>query len=596
MQRLSALAIALTIGFTAALGAGAQADDPAGGKPRVSVRVTPERAPPGDAVTIDGVTPLDGKNAMTLRVTKPDGKVVAFDVVPAPDGDYSASFTDTALAGDYTVAAASPSGQLSGSGRFAIEVMEPLDDIEEAEAELGEIAAAIQQVTNEVTTGIERLPDTAARDAVKAKWAATRPKLERAVRDLGNLDDVMMPLKNAAADPAAAPVLKPFAIVLRDWTKSARADRIRIVQQLQASKAGNSRCEAAEHIIEGMNFAAALANLLGGPVNAIKSVLVDFVASQGGALAAKLSERFKFPATEATKVATATAEAQTKGLFKGDRMAVALTARQALADSTFGMAFDFGSFVAQQWFEKYCERLAGSFTGTMHAEFFNLSSKPWWSYDIELEGRLELRYAKGDADAQSLTTKVNGEFIGQAIHFRMQEDSVRLGAPGLTTAAILYKRTAMPMPEILNLLTMRPTMPNGRPVEPKPIDVEGKVAATLVKPYTFFVPVEGEIVQGVLTLRRKPASVDYEAAARVVYVIISPLTPMMPNVTTLELPFKNGEFFLTRAMGDDALQLEVKKTPTALVVDQTVKREKGDGRANGTYRLTLKLCNPEGKC
>ena len=26
------------------------------------------------------------------------------------------------------------------------------------------------------------------------------------------------------------------------------------------------------------------------------------------------------------------------------------------------------------------------------------------------------------------------------------------------------------------------------------------------------------------------------------------------------------------------------------------KREKGNGRANGTYKLNLKLCNPEGKC
>lgn len=593
------VAMALVAELFAASPAGAQTDEPSGDKPRISVRVIPARATPGDAVTIDGIVPLDarpdGKQALDLIVTKPDGRAVALAIVPAPNGDYAASFADTALAGDYTVGARSPGGSVTGSGRFEIAVMEPLDEIEEAEKELGEIAAVIEKISADVTTEIEQLPDTAARDAVKAKWAETRPRLERAVRDLGDLDDVMTPLEDAAASARTAPALKPFAVVLRDWVPSARAERIRIFQQLEASKKANVRCEAAEHIIEGLNFAAALANLMGGPLNAIKSVVVDFVASQGGALAAKLSERFKFPATEATKIASATAEAQAKGLFQGDRMAVALTAKKALADGAFSMAFDFASFVAQQWFDQYCERLAGKFTGAMHAEFFTTEHDLWWKYDIEFDGRLELRYAKSDGDAGP-TTKVNGEFIGQAIHFRMEEDAARLAAAGLTAGSVLFKRSVLPQPEILNLLTLTPTMPNGRPVEPKPIEVEGKVAATLVKPYTFYVPVEGEIVNGSLTLRRKPATIDYEAASRTVYVVFSPLTPIVPLPTAFELPFKNGEFFLTRAMGDGALELEVKKTPKALVVDKAIKREKGNGRANGTYKLNLKLCNPEGKC
>jgi hypothetical protein len=61
--------------------------------------------------------------------------------------------------------------------------------------------------------------------------------------------------------------------------------------------------------------------------------------------------------------------------------------------------------------------------------------------------------------------------------------------------------------------------------EEKAIDVEGKAAATFLKPYTFFVPVEGEIVNNVLTLRMKACNQsDYTAAARVVYLFISPLT------------------------------------------------------------------------
>jgi hypothetical protein len=137
----------------------------------------------------------------------------------------------------------------------------------------------------------------------------------------------------------------------------------------------------------------------------------------------------------------------------------------------------------------------------------------------------------------------------------------------------------------------------GAPVgsEEKPIDVEGKAAATFVKPYTFFVPVEGEIVNNVLTLRVKPATSDYTAVARVVYVIVSPLS-LVPVATAFELPYKEAGFFFTRVSDGGPMRFQVVKQANALKVDGAAKNAKGNAIAKGRYDLSLQLCNPEGSC
>jgi hypothetical protein len=574
-----------------------RAQDEGSGTPVVSVRFTPANAiEPGMAVTIDGVAPLDGKGVVALRVTRPDGKSVPLEVTPSANGDYSISFSGTDAAGTYVVDATSPGGKLRGKGSFEVAVQEPLDDIEEAQQEADQLAQAIDGVIADLDTQLEKLPDAPERDEVKAKWAAAKPRMQRAVKELRDVRALTQPFTDAVkANPALKPALKPLGRELANWQTKSAPERARILKELAQSRQAGVTCEQLERVVEGFNFASALFNLAGGPVAAVKAVAFDYLASKGAALAGRLGAKYGFPANEAGKIALAVGDAELKGAWNLKKVLPQFAAKEAVKGNAMGLAFDLASFLAQRQFAKYCERLAGKFTGGMHAEFRAKDGQVWWAYTIQFEGRLDLRYAKGTTYGQAVVVK--GDFLGQATKFTLFEDALRIGWPGLTKGAILYKRAVLPQPELMNLLTGTAVNPDSTLKEEKPIEVEGKAAAVFVKPYSFFVPVEGEIVDGVLSLRRQPATRDYDAVARVVYVVVSPLAAMLgPQFTTFELPYKSGGFFIERAFGDSGIRAAVKKTPKGFVVDETFRYEKGNGTANGTYKLTLKLCNPEGSC
>lgn len=573
------------------------AQEESGGTPAVSVRITPAKAiEPGMAITIDGVAPLDAKGNVALRIVRPDGKVVELSTAASANGDYSVQFTGTDVAGTYAIDATSPGGRMHGKAAFEVAVQEPLDDIEDAHAEAQQLAQVIEGVIADLDTQLEKLPDAPERDEVKAKWAVAKPKMQQALKELRDVHALTRPFTDAIkANPALKPALKPLARELSNWQTKSAPERARILNELAQSRRAGVTCEQLERVVEGFNFASALFNLAGGPVAAVKAVAIDYLASKGAAMASRLGAKYGFPANEAGKIALAVGDAEIKGAWNLKAVPPQFAAKEALKSNAMGLAFDLASFLAQRQFAKYCERLAGKFTGGMNAEFRAKDGQIWWAYTIQFEGRLDLRYAKGTTYGQAVAVK--GDFLGQATKFTLVEDALRIGWPGLTQGAVLYKRAVLPQPELMNLLTGTPVNPDSSLKEEKPIEVEGKAAAVFVKPYSFFVPVEGEIVDGVLTLRRQPATRDYEAIARVVYVVVSPLSAMLgPQFTTFELPYKGGGFFIERAFGDSGIRTAVKKTPKGLVVDETFRHDKGNGSANGNYKLTLKLCNPEGSC
>lgn len=568
------------------------AADDSSSKGTVSVVVTPFTVQPNEKVTITGIAPLDAKGTVAISITPPDKKSpVELRAIPATNGDYSVNFLGTTQVGEYTINASSPGGRVKGQGKFTVTVMEPLTEIEDAIKEARRIETAIKEISADMDAQIPKLPDNPARDTLKAKWAALKPKLAQTSRDLGDIDALLSPLLNSAKNnPKLKPALLPIAKQLDDWTRSALPERERIVRQLAASRGKNVTCESLERVVEGFNFASALFNLLGGPANAIKSVYIDFVASQAASLGDNISKKFGFAAQQSTKIAASVTEAKAIGLLDKKTIFTPFAIKEAAQSNIAGMFSDLSSFLAGRAFAQYCERMAGDFQGVMHADFFALSNgKKWWSYDIYYKGRLDLRYAKTTTSDQAVA--VNGDFVGQAYKFTLWEDAIRVGWPDLTASAIMFKRALLPQPQI-NALSFGTLGMTG--IEEKAIDIEGKAAATFSKPYTFFVPVEGEIVNNVLTLRMKAATSDYTAAARVVYLIISPLS-IVPVAAAFELPYKEANFFFTRVSKGAPMRFPVIKQGNSLKVNGSLKNEQGSS-SKGRYDLQFKLCNPEGSC
>ncbi|KQW44828.1 MULTISPECIES: hypothetical protein [unclassified Roseateles] len=566
MRALAALCLA------AAAPIWAQGDAAPAGQVGISVRATPQQAAPGATFTLDGVVPLDGKGKLRLTITPPAGRPpTVLEVPPAANGDWRAQFGSTQVPGDYRVDATSPGGQLKGVGRFTVLETDFADDFEQAtgraRAEAQAAVKAVDGIVADVDAQIARLPDNPARDALKAKWAELKPKLQRVVRDLGDIDALVTPLKAAVAgEREAAPALAPATRALNDWTTRSRAERERILRQLSASRREGATCENLERVIEGFKWAMALSNLLDGFNGVMISAAKELVE---GALLRTLKPHMQ-------------------GKLAGYQRALEATAklRQESNGNLVGWLSEAVAWMGTQQFDKFCSRFSGRFDGLMHAEFFaRVGGEKWWSYDMQLRGQLELRYAKSPlGDGQSVA--VRGEFVGQAVRFTLAEDAIRVGWPKLTAGARLYKRALLPMPILPNIAP---------PEEGKPIEIDGKASAAMVQPYGFFVPVEGEIVDNVLTLRVQAATSDFDAKARVVYVIVSPLS-LVPVATAFELPYKDAGFFFLRAAGGQPMRFKVEKSAKALRIVGEVDEHKGAGVAKGRYQLKFNLCNPAGAC
>ncbi len=576
------LYLSLSCGLVLSAAMSVYAADESSSKGTVSVNIIPFTVQPSEMVTISGIAPLDAKGLVSVRVTPPNGKpAIELKATPAANGDYSLNFRGTTEVGSYVVNATSPGGRITGQGKFTVTIMEPLTEIEEAIKEAQKIEAVIKEISADMDVQIPKLPDSPARDTLKAKWAVLKPKLAQASHELADIKSLLSPLLEAAKqNPKLKPALLPIAKEFDDWTRTALPERERIVRELQLSRGKNVTCESLERVVEGFNFASALFNLIGGPLNAVKSVFIDFVADGTKKLGEKLADTFGFAVGESTKITAAVVEAKLLGKLEAKTVLTRVATKEALRSNVAGLLSDMASFLASQVFSKYCERFGGNFQGTMHADFFaTKSGKKWWSYAISYKGKLDLRYAKGATEGQAVA--VNGEFIGRATNFTLWEDAIRVGWPDLTAGALLYKRAVLPKPQLTNLLG----------IEDKVIDVEGKAAATFAKPYSFFVPVEGEIVKGVLTLRLKPATSDYTAAARVVYVIVSPLT-IVPVATAFELPYKEADFFFKRVSKGAPMQFKVVKQGEKMTINGSAKNEQGNSIANGKYDLKMQLCNP----
>ena len=581
--------LALALGMAApALAADEDASDAA-----ASVRITPKRPiEPGSAVSIEGIAPLDAKGAVAIRIQPPNGAaMVKLDVNPSSNGDYSARFTGTNAPGVYGVGVASPGGKSVGRGRFEVVVMEDVDVLEIAVAKALDEAEAIADVLDDIENDLEaqvpKLPDNPAKEELKTRLAEIKQELRVAkANHKAALLEVLEPIRQfAASDPALKPLLRLPAAALDDWTQRSADERQRIRNQLSASQRANVTCEQLERVIEGFKFAGALAKALYDPLSLITDPMKE--------LAKNVAQKVATPALQKLN----RAPEKMRGLLeklaeKKESLETAVgkayghaesrkKSQQSLLDKLAGAA----AWLAGKVFDRYCERFSGPFDGTMAAEFFaQQGGEKWWEYTMRLKGQLDLRYAKnGMAGA---ATAVNGEFTGQAVDFTLKEDAIRVGWPKLMASARLFKRAALPLPWIFG---------TPLPEDPRGVEIEGKAAAVLVKPYSFMVPVQGELVDDVLSLRFAAATNDFTAHARVVYVIVSPLS-LVPVATAFELPYKDAGFFFLRVSKGEAVKLKVKRGAKAMSVSETVSADKGNNVAKGRYSLKLDLCNPAGKC
>jgi hypothetical protein len=241
-----------------------------------------------------------------------------------------------------------------------------------------------------------------------------------------------------------------------------------------------------------------------------------------------------------------------------------------------GLAYDLAGYFVGGLFDQYCERFAGPFQGTFHVDFLNDEGEPWWRYDVQITGRLDLRYAKSAAGGP---IRMSGEFYGTGTRFTLWERNLQNLNKKLMAGAVTFKKYITP---------------TGAPF----LEFEGRYIGAF-GPLAFFVPVEGELLDSTLTLRIQEAKTDFHGVSALgIYVIASPRTMGYPVVLTTPFPYTGARSIIRKSLDGETspvvLRVRLDRAGKKMSIDSTAVRNRvqGDGFLYNT-KLTLRACNPE---
>jgi len=541
--------------------AGAQEDSSAALP--VTVKVAPAYAFSGMAFTVTGTSvPYGDAHTVAITVTriypapKPGSEVSATATMDNA-GTFTATINHPFEWGRYRVRVTAPDQKGADSAMLTLydtpevpdETAKALDSVVTASSKA--LAAAVDLVAALPASPAKlRYQDSLAAAQRRVKeWATQREALKAALTKMGSV-----PLRF----PAAAQNFQPMFAKVSEVANGAHAKSAEIESQLSRSAAAGVTCDRLDQAIEQLKLFSAGMNFVS---DGIKSVVKAFGIDYGAdAFRQKLTpaslqndSRYAFALNETFKF--------TSTIMLGP---------EAWPVAVVALAADLGAFAKGQEFEKYCEKIEGPMSGTMHAEYYR-DGHTWWSYDVAIGGKLILRYAKG---ASLSATHVTGEFVGTANHFAVTEDALAVLYPVTRKTSTMLRKLVVPPGQGYN-------------------EAEGKTFAG-TSPFGFIVPVEGDITGGdKLTLRFLAAQTDLSdaIAAHVVYVLIGPMI-LAPIVVKYDLPFQTAAFILGRAVEDKPAELAVTVTRNAMVIDHTFNRTRPGDNNKGIYMLKIRACNP----
>jgi hypothetical protein len=541
------------------------ADDDPGGQLNVTLAVEPQVGLASAMVKVSGKTVALGDNP-TVKISflvdsradhNDRARTVAATAKVDAKGDYTATVRMD-QPGVYVVKVTAPDGKGTGSSTFTL--LDPPDLRDELDASFDKLyAEGLEKLLGGLRSQIAGIPANPARlqaeeklDAIEKKmkeWPAESKKLKAAVE---KFQDV--PKKY----PETAPLFQPRLQRLADVVGKNKAEQALIDQELAKSRAASATCEKMEQVIEGLKVLSAALNFVQSEIQGVAQALgLDAEADQ---LAATLTPK-SLQGNPAVGFAIKESVKLTTNVMLGPI---------GWADAIVGLAVDCAGFIQEQNFAKYCEKIEGPMTATMHAAFTQGTST-WWTYDITLQGKLVLRYAKG-APAGS-AVHMNGEFVGSATKLGVWENAL----------AVLYPVTGKTS-TLLRKLVVPPGMPY--------FEGEGKTVGA-ASPTAFNVAVQGDLVGSKLTLTLGDARSDFSDAleAHVTYVLIGPMI-LAPIIVKYDLPFTKAHKLLFRAMNDGPIEIPVAVSTKSMTLAKNLTRKRPAEGNVVDYTLNIKACNP----
>ena len=526
----------------------------------IDVTVKPALSAPGASVKISGTSVPMKEAVVTVTVKPPQGAVQTLTAKPAADGTYSVTVTATKVAGRYDVTATAPDGKAKAQGSFFIG--NPGAATQALVTQLDAMLAAVTQAQAVGDQLVATLPPSPAQLDGQKKSATLKAKLADGHTALAALGKSMEPINQLVQDqPDAMQALQPLYDGLADDAKELETQSKAITDKVAKSKAEGVKCDMMDAANEAFNAVSFGLDIAKKPSDLIKNFLIDkgpgpvldIIAKKTGIAP---SDAVKFEVIEKFKTAVTSYSAALAGGPAG------------WTGIAIGLANDMAQYYTAKVFSKYCEKFEGPMDGQFRVEL-RTENQPYLQYLVKMQGKIVLRYAKGDGGAGSPTVAISGQIEGNAIAFQAWEEAFRLDT------------------RIQNSLMARLLYP---PIGVPYIESAGSIARA-ASPGNFYIPVHGQLVNGKMKLQIDPARNDFTDLVRVrlYYVFMA----LVPQIEMVELPVQKAFFIFDRGLHSKP-EFDIKTDSTSSTLENVFKRDEtvDNGQVNVQWNIHIKACNP----
>ncbi len=515
-------------------------------------------------VPLSGMSvPLGGRNQVALTVTRPSGQAVSLSAPVSGTGAFAASFKDTSATGLYRVRAVAPDGKASAEASFSVLAPTGMGDLaaQKGASLLAAMAAGLPVLEGRVAV----LPPSPAREEARSRLKALGAKLQTGPGEMSRFQAALKPVGQLPErSPAFGAALEPAFTSMAEAAGEAEAAQAQLEERLRIwGTAKPTRCDEVDTAVAGLDLYAGVLQLV---TSSWKQIAVDVAEKT-------VMDRLSLIPTpkvspEDVMAAKGILKAAEAGLTKG---------REGFLDDSKGLTASTAAWFAEKFLGVYCERFQGTVDAHFGAQYFAYGKK-WWAYNIDLTGKLTLRYQKGTGGGP---VQVSGEFEGNAGNFKVWED-LMAGTPAMRQYVLLHLALPPPPPP---------------PGQKEAANEFGKIGRAFVGPYSFLVPVHGIIEGDQLILEVDPAKEDYGSLVkgRVWYVMVDPASPTpIPFIMKTDLPMVKAQFILSRGTrGKPSFPVVVHGEVAS--IEKTFTREEADAKGNYkvVWRVTIKACNPK---
>jgi hypothetical protein len=515
----------------------------------IELAAEPATAPPGAEITLAGeLFTVGARRTVRLEIADPQRRARTVTATVDADGRFRATFDQTAAVGVYRVTATFPEGTGAATASFRILAAG-------AVASSGGLAA--QRLVTQLSTTMARID--AALDAAPPSPARTA-LIERIRRELPPRPFTFGAPFSAFGNrlsrlsqevPEAVEPLQPAYEAMGKLAEELPPLEQQLAARTDELGRNPDLCTEIDKIGELLTLASTALNAAGGLVSLLTNVLNNVAADR---IYAALP-----PGAQNPRGKLAIDETLELG------SSLLLNWKQGVAAISLpSLLMNIASNATTQMFEAYCQQFTGPVKATYTQDLIN-NGKVIWSYTMQLEGDLTLRYRRGAEG----TIPLAGELRGSVVQYKLRENLLAI-QPGIAKAVVArLARAPAGVPWVSSL---------------------GRVGAR-ANASGFVIPVTGTIQGKTLELtlpETGTTDLSERQKGRVVYVLSS-----MPWTMTAELGFRTAAFIFNRGMRG--------KASFPITADGEVSRIQNifdrDEPAAPTFKVTFQVqvqaCNPQ---